>query len=128
MARLYETTFDDVFQCEFKFILFQVAKILNFWKLTQFKELFVKQIKQHSSICSYYIIKTLFLINCNRMFKYWEDNDFMMSERFIPIYESMFDDKNPFIVEIDKMLNYIQKHKEDKFIFKTMKMVAYQIH
>jgi hypothetical protein len=128
MARLYETTFDEIFKCEFSFALFQVAKILNFWNINDFSELFKKYIKQHSSICSYYIIKVLYLTNIEKLLLFWEKNGFMVGKEIIPFYKSLFDvSENPYISYINQFIEETKKDKTNKFVFRTLKMIAYQI-
>jgi len=131
MAKLFNKHFDEVFSYEYRFALFQTAKILYFWNLLEYDDIFTHTIKQNTSVFSYYIIKLMFLMNYDKLLTYWKNNGFVINndnDIFIQFYEYIIMNKTDDIKVINKMIGDIKNIKnKDRFVYKTLRMSVYQI-
>lgn len=116
ISELLNISFDKVITYEIKFSLFQVAKICVFFGIKDFEDLFNKNIKskfnQSTSVCSYYIVKTLLLLNLNKFLDVWD--------------MKLFSDVIINHSECGKIVNKLIKNYkfDNSFISKTMRMTS----
>jgi hypothetical protein len=119
ISELLNISFDKIITYEIKFSLFQVAKICVFFGIKDFEDLFNKNIKskfiQSTSVCSYYIVKTLLLLNLNKFLDVWDN-------KFVKLYNDVIINHS----ECSKIVNVLIKNYEfeDSFISKTMRMTS----
>lgn len=103
---------------ELKFSLYNVAKILVYFGFNTadefFKPYYSDHFKQNTSVCSYFIIKTALLFNLN--------NTNITKEYMVQCFTS--DYKNT----INDIMTKIQKNKQSKLLFNTLKMSLYELN
>jgi hypothetical protein len=121
VSELLNISFDKIITYEIKFSLYQVAKICVFFGIKDFEDLFNKNIKskfnQSTSVCSYYIIKILLLLNLNKFLDIWNDE-----KEFVKLYSEVITNHYKCSEIINKL---IKSHKtDDSFISRTMRMVG----
>lgn len=121
-----------IYSYEILFSLFQIAKIIIFFKGNSYSELFKSnpnhiKIKQTTSVLSYYIIKGILLFNINSTMDFLEkvnlkiDNDKII--KYIEYLEKIINNKD----KLEKLVNnFIKIYKEldTTFISKTLRMSA----
>lgn len=120
--------FDEVINNEIKFSQFQVAKILYYFGCNTFENLNDTNIKQNTSIFSYYIVKTMFMMNYNIFFNFWLENNFKILGSNEQKYERLY--RSIIIANVDCSLinffiQYISQNKTNQFVFKTLRMSVY---
>lgn len=128
--------FSKVFEKELKFTLFQICKILSFYNITDMKQLGYKQIRQTTSVFSYFIIKGMLIFNIDKVFSFINNDikQIKITDRIDDFNELIktcaTDEYFEFIQEmlsIVKKLNLKEMTNRNKFINKTMRMTAWQL-
>lgn len=128
-ATIYSVDIDTVIQNELLFTHFQVTKILNHFNIKNYNELKSNTLYQTTSVCSYYIIKCLLMLNYNLLFNFWNNNGYIVKQsetNYIALYEKILENTNINEEIVAKMIDYIKKCNNN-FICKTMRMSLYQI-
>jgi hypothetical protein len=127
----------NIIKNELIFSHFQFAKILHHfdYKINEFEKNKhnnkVNVFFQNTSVCSYYIIKCMMMMNYNSLFKLWgNEKNFKINKKYIDVYsEILKNDKIDFDI-INKYMTYFNEIKnesrEKKFIDKTMRLSLYQ--
>ena len=112
-----KTNFKDLFLVELNFSMFQIAKILKHYNITNISQLDHRQssddiyIVQNTSIFSYFIIKTAILLNLNNLVTF-----------FIPSSVKFNNAKiDTFVKFIDKSFNNLSLHKCIRYYVKKLK-------
>ena len=121
---------DTVIQNELLFAHFQIAKILNHFDIESYNDLKNNKLYQNTSVCSYYIIKCLLMINYDLLLDYLDKNGFMVKNsesEYIDLYSKILEKNNIVDEAIVKMINTIKKCNNEHFACKTMRMSLYQI-
>jgi hypothetical protein len=123
---------DDIMKYEIMFSHFQMAKILNYFDCSSFENLGNTQINQNTSVFSYYIIKTLLMVNYQKLFDFWDENGFQIldgnEEKYGKLYNAILNENNIDITTLNFFINYIRNSVSkfgDTFIFKTMRMSCF---
>lgn len=123
---------DDVMKYEIMFSHFQMAKILSYFNCESFDDLEKTNIKQNTSVFSYYIIKSILMVNYEQLFDFWLNNGFKVLNGNENKYEQLFTqiinennvDKDTLNFFINYFRNNVEKF-EGSFIFRTMRMSCY---
>jgi hypothetical protein len=141
--------FDTLFNYEIIFSLFQTAKIINhfnnteldaFDALTQRKIIF----KQSTNVCSYFIVKTLFLFHYSKLLDFWQESKFIYCvnetnyKQYVMLYSDIFKDSfaKPINKTLEYFINIIQKfdsnlnaltNKNKRFIERTLRMTCLEL-
>jgi hypothetical protein len=132
-SKVNELKLEDIYHSELYFLLFQTAKIIDFFGGDNYDSIFKSEknhiiINQRTSVLSYYLIKTLFMFNIEYTTKFISKismrcNDKESMELLGKFIKIIVDDK-----QIQKYINplimMIKKNKSDKFIYKTMRMTG----
>lgn len=132
-SRIYNLKLEKIFHSELYFLLFQTAKIIDFFDGNEYNSIFKTtpehiRFNQRTSVLSYYLIKTLFMFNIQ------------YTTRFIEMINMRCNDKESIellskfiqIIIVDKkiqkyinpLIKMIKQNKSDKFIYKTMRMTG----
>jgi hypothetical protein len=132
-SRKLNMSLDLIYTYEIYFSLFQIAKIINFYKGNSYESLFKSNpnhivFKQTTSVLSYFIIKGLLLFNINQTLDFlnenslsFENSDQIMSyKKFL---DKIINDKSPATI-INKFIEIVNKVDKTTFIYKTMRMTA----
>lgn len=119
--------FDDILHNELIFTLYQVSKILSYYKINTIEELGYKIITQTTSVFSYFFIKGLLLFNIDELFSLNEN--IKISDKIIffdLIKKCEKKSKHTYYAYINNMLS--KKYGPNKgFVSNTMRMTCYQI-
>lgn len=123
-----DTNFDEIITYEILFGYFQVSKILYHMNKNIVFNIDTKiNLKQLTSVASYYFIKLMFLSNLDIFLEYLNNNSFFIKQnenRFISLYkQSLYNYLKPDIINM--MIDFIKGYKNDDFIIKTMRMSVY---
>jgi hypothetical protein len=123
-------TFTQIFNYEKLFSKFQVSKILNHMKLTDLSDILNNQIKQMTSVCSYYIIKYLFIEKYNLILEFWEKNGFTVldnEDSFKKLYISIVDEHVIKKISLKNEVQIVKNNKSNSFIIKSLRMTMFQL-
>jgi hypothetical protein len=133
-------SFNNMINTERKFSIFQTSKILEFYNLNNFEQLFTNHknhiiFNQTTSVCSYFIIKTFNILLLDDFFKYINENGFTIKknnittnnyEKFYLRVINLFKNNNNKTQKFKNMINdliiKIKKNKNKDFIHKTLRM------
>jgi len=132
-SKIYKLKLEDVFHSELYFLLFQTAKIIDFFGGNEYNSILKTtpnhiKFNQRTSVLSYYLIKTLFMFYISYTTKFIEKinmkcNDKKSMETLSKFIQIIIDD-----TQIQKYINplikMIKKNKSNKFIYKTMRMTG----
>jgi len=132
-SNVYRVPLKLVYHYEFYFLLFQTAKIINFYEGNNYLSIF-KSTKSHiifnqrTSVLSYYIIKTLFMYNIKYTTVFisrikMRCNDIKSIDLLSRFIEIIIKDKT-IKQYINPLIDIIKKDKTNKFIYKTMRMTG----
>jgi len=132
-SRIYNLKLEKIFHSELYFLLFQTAKIIDFFDGENYESIF-KSTKNHiifnqrTSVLSYYLIKTLFMFNIQYTIRFinlisMKCNDKESMDLLSKFIKIIIDDKQ-IKKYINPLIKMIKKNKSDKFIYKTMKMTG----
>ena len=115
-------------QLEISFSLLQIGKILNYYGIKKYNDIFDKtknKIHQTTSVFSYFIIKGSLLFNIDK-FVDFTGNDFIFGNKLDKylklINETLIDSQ--YMKHVDYFINYVNEHH---FIKKTLRMTCLQI-
>ena len=132
-SRVYKLKLEDVYQSELYFLLFQTAKIIDFFGGEKYNSIFKTtpehiRFNQRTSVLSYYLIKTLFMFNIKYTTKFINNinmrcNDKESMELLGKFLKIIIEDKK-IQKYINPLIKLIKKNKSDKFIYKTMRMTG----
>lgn len=132
-SRIYKLKLENVFHSELYFLLFQTAKIIDFFGGNNYISIFKTTknhivINQRTSVLSYYLIKTLFMFYIQYTTKFigqisMKCNDKESMQLLSEFIEIIVKDKK-ISKYIDPLIKLIKKNKSDKFIYKTMRMTG----
>ena len=123
---------DMIYGYEIFFSMFQMAKIISFYKGTSYSSLFKSNpnhiiIKQTTSVLSYYIIKCILLFNINSTLDFLdkvnlklENNNIITYKKYI---ETIIDNKDIEVL-VDKLIKIYNEIDSDKFISRNLRMSA----
>jgi hypothetical protein len=132
-SKVNELKLEDIYHSELYFLLFQTAKIIDFFGGSKYDSIFITtkdhiEFNQRTSVLSYYLIKTLFMFNIEYTTKFiskisMKCNDKYSMEILAKFIKIIVEDKkiNRYI---DPLITMIKKNKSDKFIYKTMRMTG----
>lgn len=129
---LFKQSFNDIFNYEIMFSKFQVAKIIDKMDCKDFSDILNKNIKQMTSVCSYYIVKYIFLEHFNLFLDYWKNNGFVIYDSqtaYKKLYTSIINKKVINKITMKNIIELLNKEKQynNKFIIKNLRMTAHQI-
>lgn len=127
-SKMTNSSFDEILSHEILFSGFQLAKILNHFECNKFEDLKEIKIHQTTSVCSYYIVKYLFLLNLGNFLNMWEKGGFYAKKnanKYKEIYDKIVKINN--IDVVDNMLKKIKSYITNNFVMKTMRMSMYQL-
>lgn len=123
---------DDVMRYEIMFSHFQMAKILNYFNCASFEDLEKVKIKQNTSVFSYYIIKTILMVNYQVLFDFWFENGFQIlngnEQKYEQLYTKIINKNNIDSDTLNFFINYIRNNvdkESDTFIFRTLRMSCF---
>jgi hypothetical protein len=127
--------FLEYFNIERKFSLFQCAKILNHFGVTDINQILDQSsgvaIKQTTNVIPYYIFRAMMYHNPTKLFDYFQMNDdlcyFGASKKGTPIIEEMLTQFTPeFRNDINELIKWInQQNKKNTFGFQTLRMTVF---
>ena len=129
---LHKKQFSEIIAYEKLFSQYQVAKILECMNIFKFEDLTSKKIIQSTSVCSYYIIKCIFLLNINIFLNYWTKHGYFINDKtnnsFFEIYQQIANIRSINTKIINDMISFINQNKnENSFVFTTMRMTMFQL-
>lgn len=124
---------NEILSYEILFTQFQIAKILNHYNYDKFESNNI--FYQYTSVCSYYVVKYMLIINYTKMFNYWNLYKFNINkhpEQYIKLYKDILSTQsiNNNIVNINEMIQYIKKNdkkSENNFVYKTLRMTLFSL-
>jgi hypothetical protein len=132
-SRVYKLKLETIFHSELYFLLFQTAKIIDFFGGNKYNSIFKTtpnniEFNQRTSVLSYYLIKTLFMFYINYTIKFinkisMKCNDKESMELLSKFIKIIVEDKQ-IQKYINPLIKMIKKNKSDKFIYKTMRMTG----
>jgi len=132
-SRVYKLKLETIFHSELYFLLFQTAKIIDFFGGNKYNSIFKTtpnniEFNQRTSVLSYYLIKTLFMFYVNYTIKFinkisMKCNDKESMELLSKFIKIIVEDKQ-IQKYINPLIKMIKKNKSDKFIYKTMRMTG----
>jgi hypothetical protein len=107
--------FNRYLAIEQAFSLYQVNKILNFFKIDNINDLY--KLTSDTNLMTYYFLKTAIIIdeNVNNLFYSLIQNKLLLDDNHLPIFEKYLNN----LLNLPKYLKYIKKEKLDD---KTMRM------
>jgi hypothetical protein len=131
--RKNKATFNKFICYEIKFSLFQIAKILLFYKFKNISD-FIKpydgkdRFKQTTPVLSYFFIKSALLYNLSSFSKFLYENCELFKfkttqDKYVELVLELCKNKK-FLNSIQEYMDYIQKHKLSSFIKNTMRMTC----
>lgn len=118
---------------EIKFSLFQIAKILLFYKFKNISD-FIKpydgkdRFKQTTPVFSYFFVKSALLFNLSSFSKFLYDNCELFKfkttqDKYVDLVQHCCKNKK-FLNSIQEYMDYIQKHKLSSLIKNTIRMTC----
>lgn len=123
---------NDVMKYEIMFSHFQMAKILSYFNCESFDKLEKTNIKQNTSVFSYYIIKSILMVNYLQLFDFWLENGFKIlngnENKYEILYTKIIKKNNIDENTLNFFINYVTNNVTEfgeSFIFKTMRMSCY---
>jgi hypothetical protein len=132
-SKVYKLKLEYVYHSELYFLLFQTAKIINFFDGNNYESIFKSTpnhivFNQRTSVLSYYLIKTLFMFYISYTTKFitkinMKCNDKESMELLSRFLKIIIDDRQ-IKSYINPLIRMIKKNKSDKFIYKTMRMTG----
>ena len=132
-SEILKMDIEMIYSYEMYFSIFQMAKIIVFFGGNSFESIFKKNksshivFKQSTSVLSYYIIKTLLLFNINDTLDLLQKFELKCDSNKIGEYklflEKIFEDRTISKL-VDKIIPIIKDLDSNKFISRTMRMVA----
>lgn len=129
-SKLYDKPFIEIINDEISYSHFQIAKILHHFKYTQINSIYDIILYQHTSVCSYYIIKCMMLCNIDKMIQFWNEYGFFVSkntDKYLELYKYILKNNNLDINTINYWLLKIDSIDDKSFIRNTMRMSVYQL-
>src|SRR3989344_3800446 len=120
---------NDILTTELNFSLFQVAKILRLSDIKEFKDIYKQTqtthtIKQKTSVFSYFLVKTAFLLHANELILYDENHEDKHDlKELYKIIMTGFE--NP--LYNDAVNYFINLSVEDPYLNNTMRMSAIEL-
>ena len=131
-------TLQDVLSIELMFGLFQITKILKFYKMDNMEEIYAsntntcsKQITQYTSMLSYYIIKTSLLFNYKLFIDFVGNNSLKIKHKipeFITLINKSMNNMD-FINAVNTIREIVyENNKTSRFIINTMRMSCMQLN
>lgn len=129
-------SFSDVFRYELLFTLYQVSKILSFYKMNTIDELGYKIITQTTSVFSYFFIKGLLLFNIDKVFDFIGQIEGIKITNRISEFKELIQlctilSKKTYFVYINNIMKLNKSNNNNynnyDFISKTMRMTCWQI-
>lgn len=139
-SEIHNVKFNDVISYELTFSYFQVAKILNYFNMTNYNDLLSNEYSQTTSAFSYYIVKCMFLEKFCDMLDFWEKygisilGNQTIEEEFVKLYKKIVTLESLDGNKINKIINIIKQHENNsanksanKFVLNTMRMSMHQL-
>lgn len=130
-SQLKNISFNKVLSYEILFSNYQIAKILDLMNFKNCYEIKINKITQMTSVCSYYIVKCMFLMCYSKILEHWKKNGFYVSDdnidEYVSIYKNIVNMSSLNIQSIDNMIEFINKNKNNSFVYKTMRMSLFQM-
>jgi len=121
IASITQTSIREILVDEILHSFFQVSKILDVMGYETYPDKIT--IRQHTSVCSYYIGKLCLLLNYNELIsevqKSWIISDF--------VYENSFDRLGQYNETINRMLRFINEKRDGTSLFSNLKMCLYDL-
>jgi hypothetical protein len=141
---LLNMSFYDLIKIELNFSLFQISKIINFFGGNKFENIFKQNskksitIKQTTSVCSYFIIKTFNLIFFNDFLEYIFNNGFCIKknketiDNYIDYYNNIIEKSKSLNYKYSSVINELldklnNKNITQTFMLKTLRMSCVEI-
>jgi len=121
--------FNEIISHEILFSQYQIAKIMNHFECEKYdctNTIFY----QNTSTCSYHLIKTMFMMNYDKMLDYWKNKGYYIldnQESYIKLYEEII---NSNIVDedyINNAIQFIKNNNDGSFVYITMRMCLYSL-
>lgn len=120
---IHNIDLNKIIQYEILFSYFQIAKIFNYFGSKIY-------FHQKTSVCSYYVVKCLFLMNIVTLLNYWKKNGFYIenNKKYIQLYNKLLNSSHQLDDKlIDKFIIILNNNNNNKFIYKTMRMSLFQL-
>ena len=139
MSSLLKRSYDEFFNEELKYSLFQMSKIIEYYKGEKIEDVFKIIIKQTTSVRSYFIMKTFLLICYEEILEFWHKSgltfnlDEESTERYVELYKRILEkmNKDEYDISYKKIINTmikdIKEYKDKTFIYTTMRMSVIDI-
>jgi len=131
-ASIMNIDFNKILSLEILYSCFQFAKIFNFFGYDSYnleKDKIV--INQSTSVWSYYIIKSMFLLNYDKMLNFWENNGFSILGKAEENYEILYKDitqlNQKSIDKINGIIEILKRNDKTSFVINTMRMSLHQL-
>jgi hypothetical protein len=83
-----------------------------------------------TSVCSYYIIKYLFIEKYNLILEFWEKNGFTVldnEDSFKKLYISIVDEHVIKKISLKNEVQIVKNNKSNSFIIKSLRMTMFQL-
>lgn len=91
-SNLLNDDINKLFLTEVKFMIFQMAKIINYYNGNSYDQLFTINYKQKTSVLSYYILKTFIIYNIELFTEYIIKNGLQCKNNKIEIFSELLED------------------------------------
>jgi hypothetical protein len=124
------TNFNNVISYEILFSNYQVAKIISHFECNTCEDILHVPIYQTTSVCSYYIVKSIFLSNLEKILNFWEQYGFFIlanEKKYIDYYNDLVNIKSLHTNIINNMIVFINNNNRSNFVEKTMRMSVHQL-
>jgi hypothetical protein len=128
VSQLLNISFNELMTYEIKFAYFQIAKICVYFGIEDFNELFDKskpcKFKQVTSVLSYYIIKTLMLLNIEGLFDILnEKSSDIKKNKYLEFYKTVVGKHEINISTVNKLISSFDKTNVS-FVYRTMRLTV----
>jgi hypothetical protein len=138
MSHMLKKSFSELMTLEIKYSLFQIGKIIVFFGGEEFDDIWKDTIdhiiiKQTTSVCSYFIVKTFLLMMYDNVISFWNDSGIKITlenqEQCKELYVNAFNEiKGSGLLFVDNFIDLINSDAmiNDIFVRNTMRMSCLQ--
>jgi hypothetical protein len=127
-SNINKISFDNVLCMEKIYFHLQIAKIMKYFDMNSINDLYTLKINQTTNVCSYYIVKTMFINKYQIILDHWKTNGFVVlksqktQEEYIKIYKQIISENLIDESLIKKWLNILNTDN-NYYMNNTMNMV-----
>ena len=126
-SNLQSSHFRDIFAYEYNFTLYQVAKLMKYYKVNEFNKIIPSELNKYTAVFSYYFIKVLIMHNFTMFLEFVTESLYFndrVDEMIVIINKSLHD--KTFHDNIKYYYDIVDLNK-NKFINRTLRMSCVEI-